>query len=468
MDFRFLSHRLSAGAKSATKDMTAGEPARLILFYSLPLLIGNIFQQMYNMADTIIVGRLLGPYDLAAVGNTGPMNFLVLGFAYGLSSGFAVITAQKFGAKDWQGLRRSAAMNITLNVLCSLVLTLLACFSAMPLLRAIHTPPEIIQHSYNYIIVIFAGLITCSMYNCAACLLRAVGDSTSPLVFLVISSLLNIVLDIVMILNLHMGVAGAAWATVISQALSALLSFVWIAAKFPMLHVRRSDFAWNSWFAAQHMKIGANMAFQFSITAIGVIIIQGALNLFGPIKMAAYTAAQKVEQLVTVAAGTFGVTMANYGGQNLGARRIDRIKEGTNKACIITICFAILSAALALGLSRELIGLFIKDDDGQVYAAARQYLEITTPFFPVLFILFIYRNILQSIGRGFWPLMGGVFELLARGVAAYTLPAVWGFAGVCAAEPLAWCAATFPLAAAYYIIIKKFKVGAERKTAAKA
>jgi putative MATE family efflux protein len=457
MGIKIFSHRVPRNASSAAKDMTTGAPAKLILLYSIPLLIGNVFQQMYNMVDTIIVGRLLGQNALAAVGNTGPMNFLVLGFAYGLSSGFAVITAQRFGAKDIRGLKRSVAMNIKLNVASSVILTVLACALTMPILRAIHTPEEIMAQSYSYIIVIFIGIFTMTMYNCGACLLRAIGDSRSPLIFLIISSLLNIVLDILLIIKTDMGVAGAAWATVISQAVSAVLSFVWIGFKYPMLHTSRSDYVPDVSFAKQHIKIGANMAFQFSITAIGVIILQGALNKFGPAKIAAFTAAQKVEQLVTVAAGTFGVTMANYGGQNLGAQRIDRVREGTNKACIITIAFAVVSAVLAVTLSDQLTGIFLKDAAQEVLDASRRYLRITAVFYPVLFVLFIYRNVLQGIGRGFWPLMGGVFELVARTVAAYTLPAVWGFAGVCAAEPLAWCAATFPLAAAYYYIIKRIK-----------
>jgi putative MATE family efflux protein len=457
MGIKFFSHRVPRNVSSAAKDMTAGEPAKLILIYSLPLLIGNLFQQMYSMVDTIIVGRLLGQNALAAVGNTGPMNFLVLGFAYGLASGFAVITAQRFGAKDLAGLKRSVATNIKLNIGSSVILTAAACVLAMPILRVINTPEEIIKQSYSYIIVIFIGITTCTMYNCGACILRAVGDSRSPLIFLIISSMLNIVLDILLIIKTNMGIAGAAWATVISQAVSAILSFIWIYKKYPMLHVHYSDFAPDAWFSKQHISIGANMAFQFSITAIGVIILQGALNKFGPAKIAAFTAAQKVEQLVTIAAGTFGVTMANYGGQNLGAKRIDRIREGTNKACVITILFAILSAFFAVALSDQLTGLFLKDASEEVLGASRQYLRMTSLFYPVLFVLFIYRNVLQGIGRGFWPLMGGVFELLARTAAAYTLPAVWGFAGVCAAEPLAWCAATFPLAAAYYIIVKKIR-----------
>ena len=262
----------------------------------------------------------------------------------------------------------------------------------------------------------------------------------------------------------HWGVRGAALATVISQGVSGVLSLIWIAAKYPILHPGRAHFAWNGAFAAQHLKIGMNMGFQFSITAIGTIVLEGALNRFGATKIAAFTAAQKVEQLVTVAAGVMGVTMANYGGQNLGAGRIDRIKEGVTKSVIISVSFAVLAAALAWIFSDQLVGFFLKADSmpaatwQEILQASRTYLHICAVFFPVLFVLFIYRNVLQSIGRGFWPLMGGVFELVARSAAAFALPAFIGFSGICAAEPLAWIAATIPLAIAYYVIIAHFTI----------
>jgi len=451
--------------KSATKagmDMTTGEPFKLILLYSLPIILGNIFQQLYNMCDTIIVGRLLGPDALAAVGTTGPMNFLVLGFLYGISSGCAVITAQRYGAKDIAGLKRSVAMNIILNVAIGIVFTILSCALTMPILHAIHTPQEIIHDSFSYIFVIFLGILSIVLYNACACILQAVGDSKTPLYFLIMSSLLNIGLDIFFIIKFHWGVAGAAWATVISQLLAGTGALVTIIVKYPVLHVSKADFEWNTQFAMKHLKVGLNMGFQFSITAIGVIILQGALNKFGPIKIAAFTAGQKVENLVTIAATTFGVTMANYGGQNLGAGRIDRIKQGVTKACILTVLFAFLSAIIASLFSKELAGMFLSNapedaqKNEQIVALAGTYLRMVSVFFPILFVLFIYRNVLQSIGRGFWPLMGGVFELLARTVAAYTLPAIWGFKGICAAEPSAWCAATIPLAIAYYIIMSHF------------
>ncbi|MBQ3966804.1 MAG: MATE family efflux transporter [Treponema sp.] len=451
--FNRISFHLRGRLKESGRDMTVGKPSSLIIFYSIPLLLGNIFQQMYNMVDTIIVGRLLGTNALAAVGNTGPMNFLVLGFAYGVTSGFAVITAQRFGAHDERGLRWSVAMNIMLNLVIGVIITLLSCLLTMPILRAINTPAEIMEQSFTYIFIIYLGLGAMILYNASACILRAVGDSRSPLVFLIFSSLLNIVLDLVLIIFGKMGVAGAALATVISQAVAGIASAVWIWIRYPFLRVSRKDFVWESYFALQHLRIGLNMAFQFSITAIGVIVLQGALNVFGAAKIAGYTAAQKVEQLVTVAAQTLGVTMANYGGQNWGANRIDRIKDGTNKAVIISLIFSFISLALAWLFSDQMAGMFISGSQPEVLGAARIYLRVCGTFFPVLFLLFIYRNILQSIGMGFWPLMGGVFELIARILVAFLLPHFIGYTGICLAGPVAWIFATLPLGLAYYKIM---------------
>ena len=451
--FNRISFHLRGRLKESGRDMTVGKPSSLIIFYSIPLLLGNIFQQMYNMVDTIIVGRLLGTNALAAVGNTGPMNFLVLGFAYGVTSGFAVITAQRFGAHDERGLRWSVAMNIMLNLVIGVIITLLSCLLTMPILRAINTPAEIMEQSFTYIFIIYLGLGAMILYNASACILRAVGDSRSPLVFLIFSSLLNIVLDLVLIIFGKMGVAGAALATVISQAVAGIASAVWIWIRYPFLRVSRKDFVWESYFAVQHLRIGLNMAFQFSITAIGVIVLQGALNVFGAAKIAGYTAAQKVEQLVTVAAQTLGVTMANYGGQNWGANRIDRIKDGTNKAVIISLIFSFIALALAWLFSDQMTGMFISGSQPEVLGAARIYLRVCGTFFPVLFLLFIYRNILQSIGMGFWPLMGGVFELIARILVAFLLPHFIGYTGICLAGPVAWIFATLPLGIAYYKIM---------------
>lgn len=448
---RFIKH-------STSRDMTEGNPVKLIFSFAIPVLLGNIVQNFYSMADSIIVGRILGTDALAAVGNTGPFTFLVLGFVFGLTSGFAVLTAQAYGSKDAVRLKNSVAMNIILNLIAAVVFTAVAIGTAKPLLVLVNTPESVLQSSLTYITIIYAGIGATILYNWAACTLRAVGDSRTPLYFLIFSSVLNIVLDIVLIKFANWGIAGAAAATVFAQALAGILSLVVMWKKYPELHVKKQNFAWNIDFASQHLKIGAPMAFQFSITAIGTIVLQGALNLFGPNPMAAYAAANKVEQLIAVAAGSFGVVMANYAGQNYGAGRIDRIKKGTRAGALLTVGFSLLSMAIGFLFPDYLTGLFMENGSAsysEIMNLSRQYLQLTCVFYPALFLIFIYRNVLQSIGKTFWPLMGGVFELITRTLCAFTLPAILDFAGICLAGPAAWFSAAIPLFIAYQAIIRR-------------
>ena len=454
---KFFSPRTRS---SKTQDMTEGNPFKLIFFFSIPVLLGNLFQNFYSMADSIIVGRLLGTNALAAVGNTGPMNFLIIGFICGLTSGFAVITAQAFGAKNKEELKRSVAMNIMLNVFFGILFTALALLTNKPILKLINTPAEIIDDSKLYLDIIYSGLFATILYNATSCILRAVGDSKTPLYFLILSSILNIILDIILIKYTTLGVAAAALATVIAQLVSGILCVIFIIKKYPELHVKKEHFEWCTSFASRHLKIGAPMAFQFSITAIGVIVLQGALNKFGPNVIAAYTAANKVEQLIAVAAGSFGVVMANYAGQNYGAKRIDRIRAGTTAGTILTLGFSVISMLIAFIFPEPLTSLFVEAGSAEyaeVLQYSKEYLFVTAIFYPPLFLIFIYRNVLQSIGKTFMPLMGGFFELIARSVCAFTLPLLWGYAGICLAGPVAWLSAAIPLLISYMVIIRRLQ-----------
>lgn len=435
------------------KDMTKGSPTKLILWFTIPLLIGNVFQQLYSMVDTIIVGKFVGVDQLAAVGLTGPMAFLMLGFVFGLTGGFAVVTAQRFGAKDEDGLRRSVTSAIYLSITITTILTVIAIVTAKPLLRLMNTPEDIFHDAYVYIIIIYAGIGALVFYNLMACILRALGDSKTPLYFLIVSSILNIILDLVFILNLQMGVAGAAFATVISQFISGVLCLIYTAKKYPILHLKKKDWKWDTNLAKKHMYIGLPMAFQFSITAIGVIVLQGALNLLGTEKIAAFTAANKAEQLVAQPAGSFGITMANYAGQNYGASKFNRIREGVKKCSILTTIFAIGAGFILIVFGEPLTTLFVDVKERAVIQAAREYLIIISVCFPALNLLFVYRNVLQGIGRSFMPFMAGVFELVARSAVAFTLPYFIGFTGICLAGPIAWFAAAIPLGITYYKVL---------------
>ena len=441
--------------------MTQGNPMRLLIMFSLPVLLGNVFQQLYNVVDTIIVGRYLGYQALAAVGTTGSLNFLVLGFANGLTSGFAVLVAQRFGAKDEEGLKKAEASAVALSVGFTVVITLLALFTARPLLKLIHTPEDIIGDAVTYISIIYAGIAATMMYNLLACFLRAIGDSKGPLYFLIISSFLNIVLDIVFIRNFGMGVAGAALATVISQLVSGFCCLFYIWKKYPVLHLSKADFNAPAAMYRRHLNIGLPMAFQFCITAIGTVVVQGALNMFGTAKIAAFTAACKAEQLVTQPALTFGVAMANYAGQNMGAGKADRIKEGVTKCTILTLICAVISMTILFVLGEPITKLFLKADEvdatviEEILSSARMYLRQAAILFPFLNMIFVYRNVLQGIGRSFMPLMGGVFELITRVAVSYTLPGILGFRSICLAGPLAWISAAVPLGIAYYYLQKR-------------
>ena len=438
--------------------MTTGNPVKLILFFSIPLLIGNVFQQFYSMVDTIIVGRYVGVQALAAVGVTGSLSFLILGFTFGLTGGFSVIIAQRFGANDEDGLRKSVATSTILSIISTIIITLASMLSAKPVLSLMNTPDDIINDATIYIIIIYAGTCATVFYNMIAGILRSLGDSKTPLYFLILSSILNIILDLFFILNFNMGVRGAAYATVIAQGISGILCLIYALKKYPILRLKKEDWIWDKNFALKHLNVGIPMALQFSITATGVMVLQTALNAFGSTVIAAYTAASKVEQIVTQPGISFGTTMATYCGQNLGAGKYDRIKEGVKKGSIITIMVSIIAAVVLFVFGKSLSTLFISSDQIEALNYSKQYLNTVAIFLPILGVLFIYRNSLQGIGDAFIPMMAGVAELVARVIVAFTLPAFIGYIGICLASPFAWIGATIPMAIKYRILIKRMLI----------
>lgn len=433
-----------------TKDMTTGSPVKLILTFSIPLLIGNIFQQFYSMADTVIVGRFLGVDALAAVGSTGAMAFLVNGFVLGLTSGFAVLVSQRFGANDEEGVKKAFASSLILSIIMTILVTAISMVSAKPLLELMNTPENIINDSLSYIIIIFAGNIAIIFYNMLSSILRALGDSKTPLYFLIIASILNIILDIVFIVNFHMGVAGAAYATIISQSISAILCAIYIVKRFPILKLKKKHWKIRKSYVEKQLRIGVPMALQFSITAAGAMVLQGALNNFGSKIIASYTAASKVQQLVMQPSITFGMAMATYAGQNLGAGKINRIKEGVKKCSIISIIVSIASTIIVILFGGVFTKMFIDGNDVEVIYYAKQYLNTVSIFYIPLGLIFVYRNTLQGVGESFVPMMAGVAEMIARTVVAFTLPLLLDFIGIALADPAAWIAACVPLMITYY------------------
>ena len=444
-----------------TNDMTTGNPVKLILLFSIPLLIGNIFQQFYSMVDTIIVGRFVGVEALAAVGTTSSMVFLVNGFVMGLTSGFAVLISQKYGAKDEAGVKKAVASSITLSIIATIIVTFISVISAKPLLTLMNTPSNIMKDASTYIIILYAGNVAIIFYNMMAAILRALGDSKTPLYFLIVSSVLNIILDLVLIINFKMGVAGAAYATVISQGVSALLCVIYTYKKYKILRLKKEDFKVKKKYYRKHLKIGIPMALQFSITAIGIMTVQSAINIFGSTVIASYAASSKVLQLVMQPATTLGVTMATYCGQNIGAKRYDRIKLGVKKCVQISIITSLISAMVLIFLGKYFVMMFVSNPDAEILSYAQQVLNISAIFFIPLGLIFVYRNALQGIGDSFIPMMAGVYELFARAVVAFTLPKVLEFMGICLADPVAWFAAVIPLAYTYYKREKSFKYESE-------
>ena len=441
-----------------TNDMTKGNPVKLILLFSIPLLIGNVFQQLYSMVDTIIVGRFVGVEALAAVGSTGSMFFLVNGMILGLTSGFGVLVAQKFGAKDEVAIKKAVASNIILTLVLTVFITIIALLVKNPLLRMMNTPDNIFNDASTYITIIFAGIITQALYNMAAGILRALGDSKTPLYFLMVSSIVNVILDLVFIINFKMGVSGAAYATNIAQGFSAVLCLIYSYKKFQVLRLKKEDFKVELSYYTKHLKVGVPMGLQFSVTAVGIIIVQSAINVFGSTVIASYTASSKVLQLVMQPATSFGVTIANYAGQNLGAGRFDRIKSGMkimNKVSIIT---SLLAGLVLIFLGKYFVRLFIENPTAEIFTYSQLVFNYSAVFFIPLGFIFVYRNVLQGMGESFMPMMAGVLELIARSIVAFTLPKYIGFTGICLSDPVAWIAASVFLMITYYKKMKKIEI----------
>lgn len=440
---------------AGTRNLTEGNPAKLILLFTVPLLIGNIFQQFYNIADTFIVGRTIGINALAAVGCTGSIMFLILGFAQGLTSGLSIITAQKFGADDKQAVKESYFTGIVISMIVTIILTTISTILARPILEAMNTPVEIIDDAYNFVFIIFLGIIASMFFNFYSNVIRALGDSRTPLVYLVVACILNIILEFGFILIFKMGVKGAALATVIAQGVSALLCIWYIKRNLPILKLKKSNLKISKDVFIEHLKMALPMGFQASIIAIGAIIVQFALNNLGATSVAAYTAAQKIDTIAIQPMMSFGITMATYTAQNYGAEKIERIKEGVRKCIFISVSFSIIVGLINTFAGQFLTGIFVGFDQKEVISLSRLYLTSNGLCYFILALLFIYRYTLQGLGQSFVPTVAGIMELLMRTFAAIALSKPLGFLGVSLSNPLAWLGACIPLISAYYILMKK-------------
>ena len=438
------------------KDMTSGKPIKLIWNFTIPLLIGNLFQQLYNMADTFIVGRTIGVHALASVGSTGSIIFLILGFANGLTAGLAIPLAQRYGAKNYSGVKRSFYVSILISAVVAILLTILSMVFCRQILEIMQTPVEIIDGAYDYLMVIFAGIFSSMAFNLLSNIFRSIGDAKTPLYFLVIACIMNIILDVVFIARIGMGVEGAGYATVLSQIFSALACILYIWKKIPILRLNSKDFVAKSLDVKEHIRISFPMAFQSSIIAIGAIIIQITLNQLGATAVAAYTAAQKIDQVAILPMMSFGVTMATFVAQNYGAKKYDRIWRGVRDCIKLSLTFAI-SVGIILNLfSPIFIRAFVGVGHEEVVELGAIYFITNGTMYSLLSLLFIYRYTLQGVGKTFTPTVAGIMELCMRAFAAVVLSNLYGYTGATMSNPLAWLGSLIPLMIAYYLFKNKF------------
>ena len=439
--------------KSAQSDMTSGSPMKIILWFTLPIFIGNVFQQFYNMADAVIVGKFVGNNALAAVGSTGTIMFLINGFVIGMTAGFTVLTAQKFGAGDERGIRKSVTGAAWLSLIVGLILTAAFMVFMKPLLTLMNTPADIFDDAYAYIMIISGGILAQMLYNLLASILRALGNSRVPLYFLILSAVLNIVLDLVFVIVFQMGAAGAAVATIISQGVSGLLCLVYIGKKVQLLKMTKEDWKPQTTLLSAQLKVGIPMALQYSITAIGTMMAQSSLNILGSTLVAAYTAAGKIEQVVTQAYIAMGTTMATYGAQNMGAGDVPRIRQGFKACTIIGIVYSFIAAAFVMTAGKYMTYLFVSEDVGTIMNSVDIYLKCVGIFFIPLAVVNIYRNGIQGLGYGLLPMTAGIAELIGRGVVAVIAAGQRSYLGVCLASPAAWILAGGLLIVMYYYIM---------------
>lgn len=444
-------------AKSATRDMTQGSPAKLILGFAVPMLMGLLFQQFYSMVDTIIVGKWLGVTSLAAVGSTGSINFMIVGFCAGVCSGFAIPVAQRFGAGDYRSLRKFVANSVWVAAVFAVVMTVVVCLLCMNILQWMQTPSDIIDEAYSYIFVIFLGIPVTYLYNLLSGIIRALGDSRTPVYFLVLSSILNIILDIVSIGTLHMGVAGPAWATVISQAVSGILCLFYMIRKFEILHIRKDEWAVDWSYIRTLCAMGIPMGLQYSITAIGSVVLQTAVNTLGSMSVAAMTAGGKVSMFFCCPFDALGGTMATYAGQNVGAKKLDRINQGMKAAVLIGAVYSVAACVVLSFFGKTIALLFMDAGEVEILDQVQQFLIANSLFYIPLALVNIVRFCIQGMGFSAFAILAGVCEMAARTIVGFGLVPVFGFAAACYASPLAWVMADLFLIPAYLSCIKKMK-----------
>lgn len=437
--------------------LTKGNPIRGIIIFSIPLLLGNIFQQIYTISDTLIVGRVVGVSALASVGATNGLTFLIIGFAQGMTTGLSIITAQHYGAGDGRGVKKSFASSIWICIFTTIILTTLSVIFARPLLTLMQTPKPLLDGASTFLTIICGGLGATMFFNLFSNMLRALGNSRAPLFFLIIACIINVVLDIILIVFLHMGIAGAGIATVSAQLVSVFLCWFYIRKNVPFLTVEKKEMNidWNG--IRKQINIGLPMGFQASIIAIGSIILQVSLNELGPQAIAAYTAAGKVDQLAVQPMMSLGITMATFTAQNYGAGYFKRILVGIRQCLATSIGYSVIVGGLIILNSHFLVNLFIGNSEQHITDLAHQYFVIVSSSYFLLAILFVIRYTLQGLGKSFAPTMAGIAELISRVIVGVAIVPVLGFFGACFANPLAWIGSNLVLGWSYIQTVRSIR-----------
>lgn len=437
-----------------TKDLTTGKTWKLLLAFALPTLLSNVFQQFYNLTDTAIAGHILGDNALVAIGASSTINSLVLSFAWGLNGGFGIIIAQSFGAKDNNKLKKSVAISLLINVIFSLFVLIVSVFASKPMLKLLNTPAARLDEANSYIAVILAFIIVPMLYNLEAVILRSLGDSKTPLYFLIFSSVLNIVLDYVLIKFTNMGVMGAAVATVLAQFLSVVLCFIVILKNFKIIKLSKEDFKFSSALFKNMMGAGMTMAIMNSIFSIGSIIMQGSINALGDDIIAAHLGSRKVAEMFMQPLVTIGTACSTFVGQNYGAGKIGRIKESIKYSTLYSLIWSVITFFILWFSGGQIARLVTGSVSQIVFENTQMYLRVNAPFYFVLGLLFTLRFSIQSVDRKVPPIVSSTMELASKIAAAYLFIPLWGYFGACIAEPLSWT-----LGAIYLLFVfkKEFK-----------
>ena len=441
--------------KNNSFNMTTGNPLKNILIFAIPVMLSGLIQQCYNVADTYIAGRFISANALAAIGSVGPMSSLLMGQAMGMTGGFAIPIAQSFGAGNKKLTNHYAGNAVSLTIVISLIISSISLILVTPILNLLGTPEEIFNDARSYVSIIYAGAIFTTLYNVMASMLRALGDSKAPLKFLTITAVLNVFLNYFTIAIMGMGVEGAAISTVISQLVSCVLCVIYIRSRKEMLDITLEDMKIKKSTAVLMLKMGVPMALQFSITGIGSMVLQSTINTYGPSVMAGFTIANKPELLANIPLSATGVACATFAGQNYGAGRMDRVRQGARSAILFAGGMSLVMSIVLYTFGGKIAQIFVDSANVETINAAHTYLKVIAVFYFALAVLFVFRNTLQGIGKTYVSMIAGVSELVGRVIAALILSRLFGFFGVCLASPMAWICADIPLLIIYFVKVIK-------------